>query len=141
MLGRGCERTEISQCRCRRCYTLKGCFPSLLKLKSHASSRKIHHRIFSLIVSTFNSKVNTRRQLTAGHCPMTARLFYVCEATKQYKVTYKRWKKIHKMVRGRVGYVLPRALKPFLYTLPRSLLKQNIVEIQYTAMNVFKLAI
>lgn len=51
--------------------------------------------------------------------------------------------KIHKMVcvGGWVGNVLPQALKLFLYTLPQSLLKQNIVEIQYTAMNVFKLAI
>lgn len=50
---------------------------------------------------------------------------------------------MEKYIKGKkkVGYVLPRALKLFLYTLPRSLLKQNIVEIQYTAMNVFKLAI
>lgn len=42
---------------------------------------------------------------------------------------------------NKVGCVLPRALKLFLYTSPWSLLKQNIVDIQYTAMNVFKLAI
>lgn len=92
MLGGRCKRTEINKYQCRRYYTLKGCFLSLLKLKSHARSRKIHHRIFSLIVSSFNSKVNVCRQLTSGHCSTIARLFYVREATKQYKVTYKRWK-------------------------------------------------
>ena len=50
---------------------------------------------------------------------------------------------MEKYIKGgkKVGCVLPQALKLFLYTSPQSLLKQNIVEIQYTAMNVFQPAI
>ena len=94
VLGKQCESTEINQGRWNHYYVQRGYFPFVLKLKSHASSRKTHHRFFSLIVSTFNSKVNMRLQLTARDCSVIARLFYVCEATKQYKVTNKRWKNI-----------------------------------------------
>lgn len=54
---------------------------------------------FSLIVSTFNSKVNMCFLLTAGDCSMIARLFYVWDTRKQSKVTNKRWR-IYKMGGG-----------------------------------------
>lgn len=72
---------------------------------------------------------------------MTAVLFYVCEPTLQYKVTNKKDGKIYKMVKKKKVYLPPQALKLFLHTSARSLLKWNIVEIQYTAMNVSKPAI
>lgn len=75
---------------------------------------------------------------------MTAVLFYVCEPTSQYKVTNKKDGKIYKMVKKKKekkAYLPPQALKLFLHTSARSLLKRNIVEIQYTAMDVSKPAI
>lgn len=82
VLGRQCKRTEINQGQRKLYYIQRGYFPFVLKLKSHASSRKRRHRFFSLIASTFKSKVNMCLQLSAEDCSVIARLFYVCEATK-----------------------------------------------------------
>lgn len=49
---------------------------------------------------------------------------------------YIKWKEGKKKVHS-----APQALKLFLHTSAQSLLKRNIVEIQYTAMNVSKPAI
>lgn len=48
---------------------------------------------------------------------------------------------VKKKKKEKKAYLPPQALKLFLHTSARSLLKRNIVEIQYTAMNVSKPAI